>query len=75
MCEMQESEYEETEHLVECVKLHIEVIDFKEKIEECFNIPFSFQAIASSIVISSIVNEMVQVNENMYLLKKMWLVV
>lgn len=69
MCEMQQSECEETQRLVECVKLHIEVVDFKEKIENCFNIPFFFQAIASSIVISSIVNEMIQVNQNMYLLK------
>lgn len=55
-------EHRETQRLIECIQLHIDVHDFKNQIEDCLNVPYSIQAIASGIVISSILNEIAQVS-------------
>lgn len=58
----QQLEWEQTQRLINCIELHIEVSDLKNRIEHCSNVPFFIQAIASGIVLSSVVNELAQVS-------------
>lgn len=68
MCDAQQLNRGETKQLTKCLELYIEAVDLKVNVEDCFSLPFFFQITASGIVISSIVNEVAQVNERIFYL-------
>lgn len=52
---------EATKTLLHCIKIHIRTLEFKEKIQNYMNFPYVCHLMASGILISAIVNDLVMV--------------